>query len=60
MIIDQKQLVIQKTNVNLINELKNENFLVQNSSKTFFKNKKLDNIQPYNLLKDQLPDVRSN
>ena len=41
----------KKTNVNLINELKNENFLVQNSSKTFFKNKKLDNIQPYNLLK---------
>ena len=41
----------KNVSVNLLNELNNENFLIQNSSKTFFKNKKLDSIQPYNFIK---------
>jgi hypothetical protein len=36
---------------NLLNELKNENFLVQNSSKTFFSSNKLDSIQPYHFIR---------
>ena len=47
-----KKLSYQKnTKVHLLNELKNESFLIENSSKTFFTNKKFDNIQPYNLIK---------
>lgn len=39
----------KKEKINFPNEIKNENFLIENSSKTFFKNKKLDKIQPFNI-----------
>ncbi len=41
----------KNTNVHLLNELENENFLIKNSSKTFFTSKKFDSIQPYNFIK---------
>lgn len=47
-----KKMSYQKNiKVHLLNELKNESFLIENSSKTFFTNKKFDSIQPYNFIK---------
>lgn len=40
----------KKEKIDYSYEIRNENFLIENSSKTFFKNKKLDQIQPYNLI----------
>lgn len=48
-----KILYPKKIEINLQNEIKYNNFLVENSSKTFFKQKKVDIVEPYTLIKSR-------
>ena len=49
----KKTILPKKIKFNLQNETKYNSFLLENSSKTFFKNKKLDLIEPYTFIKNK-------
>ena len=49
----KKCILPKKVKFNLQNETKYNSFLLENSSKTFFKKKKLDIIEPYTFIKNK-------
>ncbi|MDC3041727.1 glycosyltransferase family 2 protein [Candidatus Pelagibacter sp.] len=50
---NKKCILPKKVKFNLQNETKYNSFLLENSSKTFFKKKKLDIIEPYTFIKNK-------
>ena len=50
---NKKCILPKKVKFNLQNETKYNSFLLENSSKTFFKKNKLDIIEPYTFIKNK-------